>query len=136
MLKLFDGIRKSNPTCLQKIIVISGDITADELNLTKLDEKTLITNVNVVFHCAANVKFNDPIKDAVNINTVGTKRVLQLSEKMKNLKVFLYMSTAFCQAHQLELKEEYYPSGLYAEGMIEKIQLMNNECLADLEREL
>jgi alcohol-forming fatty acyl-CoA reductase len=116
--------------------VISGDITANEINLTKLDKKILITDVNIVFHCAANIMFNDPIKDAVNINATGTKRVLQLAEKMKNLKVFLYMSTAFCQAYQLELKEDYYASGLYAEEIIEKTQSMNDEYLADFEREL
>lgn len=39
---------------------------------------------------------------------VGTKRILDLSKKLKNLKAFVYLSTAFCYADKEELDERVY----------------------------
>lgn len=100
------------------------------------DELNLIEDVNIVFHCAANIKFNDPIKDAVNINVTGTLRVLQLAHKFKNLQVFSYMSTAFCQSYQEDLQEKHYQTCVEAEKIIEKTELMDDKSLVHLEIEL
>lgn len=43
--------------------------------------------VSVVFHLAATIKFNEELKDAVNTNFRGTKRVLHLCQRMKIIKV-------------------------------------------------
>jgi alcohol-forming fatty acyl-CoA reductase len=106
------------------------------LQLGEDDELKLISDVNVVFHCAANIKFNDPIKDAVNINVSGTLRVLKLAQKLENLKVFSYMSTAFCQSFQEELQEKHYQTNVDALKIIEKTELMDDESLVHLEHEL
>lgn len=68
---------------LDKIKVVGGDVTVDGLGISVLDTKALIENVNLIFHCAANVRFDQSIKDAVNFNTAGTLRVLQLATKIK-----------------------------------------------------
>lgn len=47
----------------------------------------LTSKVNVVFHSAATVKFDEELKLAFNINVNGTKRVLSLCNDMTNLKV-------------------------------------------------
>lgn len=106
------------------------------LNLSDADQTTLVNEVNIVFHCAANVKFNDPLKEAVNINANGTWRMLKLTEKMKHLEVFSYMSTAFCQSYQEDLEERYYPSGLDVYSIIDKTQIMTENELNELEKEL
>jgi alcohol-forming fatty acyl-CoA reductase len=121
---------------MKKIIFINGNVAVDGLALSSYDEFTLINNVNVVFHCAASVRFNDPLKDVININTAGTLRLLKLAQRMKNLKIFLYMSTAFCQSHQSELKEVYYPSNLDAFAIINLTEELDNESLDQLERKL
>lgn len=100
------------------------------------DELKIINDVNIIFHCAANIKFNDPIKNAVNINVTGTLRVLQLAAKVKHLEVFSYMSTAFCQSFQEDLDEKQYKTCVDAKKIIEKTQLMDSESLVHLEREL
>ena len=72
---------------MDKIKVVGGDVTVDDLGISDLDNETLIGNVNLIFHCAANVRFDQSIKEAVNFNTAGTLRVLQLATKIKNFKV-------------------------------------------------
>jgi alcohol-forming fatty acyl-CoA reductase len=126
----------TNADNMKKIIFINGDITEDGLALSSEDEATLINEVDIVFHCAANVRFNDPLKDAVNINTTGTLRLLELSSKMKNLKVFSYMSTAFSQSYQSDLEERYYPSNLNVFEIIKLTEKLDNESLDDLEKNL
>lgn len=121
---------------MEKIIVINGDITLENLDLSNEDQKILMSEVNVIFHCAANVRFNDPLNEAVNINTGGTLRILNLAEKMKSLKVFCYMSTAFCQSYQCELEERYYPSNLDVYDIIKQTQTLDNEALVALENQL
>lgn len=121
---------------MQKVIFINGDITEDGLALSSQDELMLINEIDVVFHCAANVRFNDPLKDAVNINVTGTLRVLNLAQKMRNLKVFSYMSTAFCQSYQRDLEERHYPSNLDVFEIIKLTEKLDSESLDHLEKSL
>lgn len=44
-----------------------------------------LTYLNVTFSLSA--RFDQPLKDAVNLNTLGTNRVLKLAEEMRQLKV-------------------------------------------------
>lgn len=46
----------------QKLIVVSGDITKPNFDMSAEDRQTLIENVNIVFHSAASVKFDDPLR--------------------------------------------------------------------------
>lgn len=85
--QVFDNIRSIDADQLHKIHIIKGDVTLDDLGMDETDRAELEQNVNVVFHCAANVRFDQPIKEAVNMNTLGTQRVLQLAERMHDLKV-------------------------------------------------
>ncbi|CAO1328087.1 unnamed protein product [Diamesa serratosioi] len=118
---MFDEFRLNDPSQLEKICVVTGDISVDKLGLNEYDENLLIKDVHAVFHCAASVRFDYPLKTAVNLNTTGTLRMLQLAEKMKNLQIFTYMSTAFCQ--KMEMEEKYYPA--FA-NPLEVIEMTNN----------
>lgn len=121
---------------LKKIIPISGDLSLDGLNLSQTDEEKLINDVNIIFHCAGNVRFDEPLKVAMNNNVMGTWRVLQLAEKVKNLEVFSHMSTAFCKCFQTDLEERYYPSKHDVFDIIKKTQQFDEQKLHNLEIEL
>lgn len=43
----------------------------------------------IVFNVVASVKFNEKLRDAVDINVLGTKKILDLVMGMKNLKVVI-----------------------------------------------
>lgn len=127
---VFDKIRNENPSQLEKIQIVKGDVTSDGLGLSENDENELIENVNLIFHCAANVRFDQPLRGAVNFNTKGTYRVLQLAEKMKRLDVFVHVSTAYCHCNEDVLEERFYPATENPYGIMEMVDMLNDETLA------
>jgi fatty acyl-CoA reductase len=71
---------------------IQGDVLLEELGLSLEIKVRLQEEVSVVFHCAATVRLEAKLKDAVEMNTTGTWRVLQLARGMTQLKVCLHDS--------------------------------------------
>lgn len=127
---VFDSVRRQSPKQLEKVLAISGDISLDGLGLDENDENLLIDNVHLVFHCAANIRFNQTLRDAVNSNTIGTHRVLKLAEKMKNLIVFTHVSTAYCHCNEGVLEERYYPSVENPFGVMEMVKTLRDDTLS------
>jgi alcohol-forming fatty acyl-CoA reductase len=126
---VFYKIRAETPGQLGKIYVIKGDVTVEGLGLSENDENQLIDNVNLVFHCAANLRFNETLKNAVNFNTNGTHRVLKIAEKMKNILVFTHVSTAYCHCNEEVLEERYYPVSENPFGFIEMVKVLKDDTL-------
>ncbi|CAH2083529.1 unnamed protein product [Euphydryas editha] len=106
---LFDKLKSLKPNTIKKIIPIEGDVTKPDLAIRTSDEQKLIDNVSVVIHSAATVSFADTFSDAMKINYEGTKKVVALGKKMKNLESFVYISTAFANADRLTIDEVVYP---------------------------
>jgi len=71
----------------EKLIAVNGDISEPGLGLSEQDRNRLISEVSVVFHSAASVKFHGPLKDFIAQNVCGTQSVMQLSEQMSKLEV-------------------------------------------------
>lgn len=93
---------------MEKIAVIKGDVSIDGLGISESDRQRLIDDTTVLFHCAANVRFDQALEGAVNMNTLGTDRVLKLAIDMPHLKVFTHVSTAYCQCNEEVLEERAY----------------------------
>lgn len=85
--KIFDNIRDKTPDVLGKLVCVPGDINEPNIGLDPSDIRMLQEKIDIVFHVAATVRFNEPLKDAANLNTFGTQRVMELCAKMINLKV-------------------------------------------------
>lgn len=83
----FKNLSERKPHTLKKIKIIEGDLLDPNLNLTESDRKTLCDNVSIIFHSAADVRFEKPLVDAFETNVLGTKRMLDLAENVKNLEV-------------------------------------------------
>ncbi|KAL6426714.1 hypothetical protein ACFW04_009228 [Cataglyphis niger] len=92
-LPLFQRIRTEKSEVLNKVIPFNGDVCSDNLGLTDEQYEHLINEVNVVFHCAANLRMEAKLKDAVEMNLI-----------------FLHLSTAFCYVEEKELDERIYDS--------------------------
>lgn len=80
-------MRKENPMAFKKIVAFEGDLTLPNLGLKSEDKKVLIENVSVVFNGAASLRLEAGLKDAINSNTLGTQKILELCREMKQLKV-------------------------------------------------
>ncbi|KAK1117620.1 hypothetical protein K0M31_015793 [Melipona bicolor] len=90
---------------------MQGDVNLPDLGLSPKDRIMLIENVNIVFHLAATVRFNEPLNVAVNVNTKGTAHVIQLEQRNKELKhaiSVVYVSTAYSNAHLPEIEDKIY----------------------------
>uniref|UniRef100_A0A2H1VMP7 Fatty acyl-CoA reductase n=1 Tax=Spodoptera frugiperda TaxID=7108 RepID=A0A2H1VMP7_SPOFR len=128
----FTRLKRTDPECFKKLVPISGDIRLPKLGLKPEDEQTLVDNVSVVYHGAATVKFDEPLSVAMNINFEGTKKLLELSQRIKNIEMFVYISTAFTHTHKKVLVETIYPPPAKVEDVYKFIEEYGDDELATL----
>ena len=74
---------------MRKIVPLTDDCAEIGLGLSATDRQILEETVSIVFHAAATVRFDDPLKSAVLLNTRGTMEIMMIARNMKNLKVRL-----------------------------------------------
>lgn len=72
---------------LKKVVPVPGDLTEPNFGLSESDKARIRAEVTVVFHSAATVRFNEALKDAINLNTRATQRVMEFCADIQNLKV-------------------------------------------------
>jgi fatty acyl-CoA reductase len=70
-----------------KVYPIAGDVSEPNLAISESDRRLLADSVNIVYHGAATIRFDEALKKAVILNTRGTKLVLELAREMKKLEV-------------------------------------------------
>jgi hypothetical protein len=79
------------PKFRHKIVAVAGDCSMAGLGLSLNDRQMLVSNVGVIFHAAATIKFDERLKLAVDINVHGTRDVLELAKQMTILKVKFHL---------------------------------------------
>ncbi|XP_057671020.1 putative fatty acyl-CoA reductase CG5065 [Diorhabda carinulata] len=124
---LFDTIRKERPSDLQKVLPIEGDITQPELNISVSDRAVLERSVNIVFHSAATVKFDEKLKLSVTINMLGTQRLVELCKRMDHLEALVHVSTAYCNCDRNEVKETIYPPPIDPDHIVTLVETLDEE---------
>lgn len=68
---MFSRIRKEKSQVMKKVVPFQGDVTMENMGLTDVQRSCLAAEVNIVFHCAATLKLESNLKDAVSMNTVS-----------------------------------------------------------------
>ncbi|XP_018576824.2 putative fatty acyl-CoA reductase CG5065, partial [Anoplophora glabripennis] len=107
---LFDTLKKSNPEAIEKLIPIYGDIAKLKLGLTEEDTQTLIENVDIIYHGAASISFDDHLTDSILLNTRGSKEIVEVALQAKKLVTFVHISTSYCNCDRFEVEEKIYPA--------------------------
>lgn len=81
------------------------------LAMSEDDRERMKCEINIVFHSAATILFNDLLSKSVSMNVRGTKELMDLAKGMKNLISFVHVSTCYVHCHlQGEvIREEIYP---------------------------
>lgn len=125
---MFDKLRDENPEALNKIEVIEGDVMKLGLGISELDLEKLKA-CTVVFHSAASVRFNDPLQEAILMNTRGTREVCKLAQSMTNLKTFIHVSTAYIQPRNFYVQEKIYSSDADWRTFIEMAENLDDKLL-------
>ncbi|XP_024885931.1 putative fatty acyl-CoA reductase CG5065, partial [Temnothorax curvispinosus] len=129
---LFEKLRRDSPGELTKIIPVAGDITEPELGISIDDQNTLIRSVSIVFHSAATVKFDEALKISVTINMLGTKRLVQLCNRMHNVEAFIHVSTAYCNCDRTDVVEEIYSVEPEPDQVIALTEWMDDKMFKEL----
>lgn len=92
-----------------RIHIIEGDITKPLCGLSDSDVQTLKNKIQIFYHLAALVKFDQELRDELFlINYEGTKNTLELA-KLLAVEKYFYVSTAYTVGkHELGV-EKLYP---------------------------
>nr|XP_012221034.1 PREDICTED: putative fatty acyl-CoA reductase CG5065 [Linepithema humile]XP_012221035.1 PREDICTED: putative fatty acyl-CoA reductase CG5065 [Linepithema humile]XP_012221036.1 PREDICTED: putative fatty acyl-CoA reductase CG5065 [Linepithema humile]XP_012221037.1 PREDICTED: putative fatty acyl-CoA reductase CG5065 [Linepithema humile]XP_012221038.1 PREDICTED: putative fatty acyl-CoA reductase CG5065 [Linepithema humile] len=133
---IFDRIRSEFPGALNKVYPVKGDVGMPELGLEPQDKDMLIQRVNIVFHGAATVRFNESLKIAVNLNTRGTDRMLDLCRRMANLISIIHISTAYSNADRREIEESIYTTEVKPYTVIDICENLDDETIEIIEKRL
>jgi len=125
--KLFDTLSQYFPDFRKKVQAIPGDLIEPKMGISPQDELQLIENVNVVFHSAATVRFDEPLKVAVDMNIIGVKKVIDLSRKIKNLEALVHVSTAYANCDRQHISEVVYNPPVQPDRIIEAVDWIEED---------
>ena len=97
---LFDRLRERHGDGFQayidaRLVPVVGDLGVEGLGLSQEDERRVTAEAEVIVNSAATTTFNERFDVAVNVNTLGPRRLLRLSQRCRNLILMCHVSTAF-----------------------------------------
>lgn len=76
---MFQRVRKQKSQMLKKVVTLNGDVSVENLGLTEEQSEILMNEIDIVFHFAATLKLEAKLKDAIEMNTVNSSIIIQLS---------------------------------------------------------
>ncbi|XP_071876807.1 putative fatty acyl-CoA reductase CG5065 isoform X2 [Bombus fervidus] len=133
---IYDGIKAKNPSLFSRVYPVKGDVSMPNLGLSREVRNLLLEKVNIVFHLAATVRFNEPLSVAVNVNTKGTARVIELWNELKHPVSFVYVSTAYSNANLHEIGEKVYTTSLSPSEVIDMCDKFDKMSINLLEKRI
>ncbi|XP_053621774.1 fatty acyl-CoA reductase wat-like [Plodia interpunctella] len=129
---LYDKLRKEHPDFLQKIAILEGDVGQIGLGLRDEDRTKVINEVEVIFHGAATVRFDEPLKTAVAINVRGTREMFLLARNCIKLKALVHISTAYSNCLQSQIEERFYECPLPGDSLIDLVETMDDKIINNI----
>uniref|UniRef100_A0AAQ5XYG4 Fatty acyl-CoA reductase n=1 Tax=Amphiprion ocellaris TaxID=80972 RepID=A0AAQ5XYG4_AMPOC len=130
--KLFERLQDEQPSFKEKIVALSSDLTLPDLDLNRDHQNLLSDRVHVVFHCAATIRFNEPLKDAMQLNVLATQKMLSLARRMKQLEVFIHVSTAYANCDRELIEEVIYQPPVDYRKLIDTLDWMDDDLVSAL----
>lgn len=82
-------------------------------------KKFFLFQVNIVFHLAATVRFDEAIKTALLTNVRATRDIFFFAQKMTKLKSIMYVSTIYSNCPLKTIEEKIYPPKIHYENLID-----------------
>lgn len=70
-----------------KIHIVQGDVCEPNLGMSDADRKLIAETASLIFHSAADVRFDRRLIDAYNTNVRGSKNVLNFATEFTRLSV-------------------------------------------------
>lgn len=121
-------------TSLQEhqLVLVEADITLPEVVLDPIMRSVIERDVHYVFHLAAAYDLSIPYDVGYRINMLGTKHMTAFSKRSKQLKRFIYFSTAYVAGrrqgtvyenelwHRTRFKNHYEETKYEAEAIVSR----------------
>lgn len=141
---MFDGIRsmKNGQELLNKIVVIPGDIADSWLGISDANLDRLFNDptLSIVFHSAATIKFDEPLKVSVRLNLIATRTVIEFCRKLPNLISFCHVSTAYTNSDILDgstqIEEKIYPIADEPKDLMQLADILEEDLMQSLKRNM
>ena len=141
--EIFDNLFAQHPGLKElmrtKVIAVGGDLVMEGLGISAEVRATLVRELDVIINVAASVNFNDPLLDAIQINYMGSMRMLELAKECQNLLVFTHVSTAYANSNRFNhIEEKIYDleDGKDPDKIIEHIVKMGPQRVQEQEKQL
>jgi len=116
---------------------VEGDICKEGLAMKAEMRKQIVEDVQVILNCAASVDFNEPLRDAIEINYNGSLRMQELALECKNLDVFTHVSTCYVNCDKKGfISEKIYQIDRDSEELIKKILQMTPQQIVSKTKEI
>ncbi|MFQ5872689.1 MAG: SDR family oxidoreductase, partial [Dehalococcoidia bacterium] len=98
----FDLLRKQHGDTFsrmfrEKVSVVEGDLSLDNMGLDREIYLHLQSEVQIIINCAAMVTFDAPIDEALQLNTLGPRRLLEFARGCRD-PVVAHVSTCYVNA--------------------------------------
>ncbi|XP_052889528.1 fatty acyl-CoA reductase wat-like [Anopheles moucheti] len=95
---------------LERIEAVEISLEANDsgLGMDGCKEAVLLQDTELVFNVLASVKFNESIKNAIDTNVVGTRRIMHLARRMHRLKAIVHVSTLYSNCDRTHIQEKVY----------------------------
>ncbi|KAJ0182885.1 hypothetical protein K1T71_000861 [Dendrolimus kikuchii] len=129
---LYEKLRKERPDFIKKISIVEGDVGQLNLGMNEQDRIKVINEVEIIFHGAATVRFDEPLKTAVEINVRGTREMCQLARACGKLKALVHISTAYSNCTIQKIDEKFYESSLPGDKLIDLVETMNEKVINNI----
>lgn len=81
---------RKDPSVLERVHTINGDTGLPNLGLSDEDLEIIKSEVDVVLHFAATVRFDEKLRIATNINVRAVRDLVRIGKQMKHLRVRFY----------------------------------------------
>ena len=101
---LFDVVKTEKPDVVGRVVSVTGNIEEDLLGLSASDQALLASETEVVFHCAATVRFDEDLSRAVRMNVGAVAGLVRLAQAMQRLVSLVHVSTAYSQCLETHIK--------------------------------
>ncbi|KAH8285035.1 hypothetical protein KR054_004248, partial [Drosophila jambulina] len=131
---VFELLLKTQPRALQRVCPVAGDCLEPDLGISEWDRKLLVSEVQVVIHGAATVRFDEAMHLSLAINARATRLMLQLAKQMTQLVSFVHISTAYSNCVVNHIDERFYPEHLQnsSDKVLALSELFSNETIDNM----
>lgn len=128
----FEPLMRKDPSVLQRVHTINGDTGLPNLGLSDEDLEIIKSEVDVVLHFAATVRFDEKLRIATNINVRAVRDLVRIGKQMKHLRALIHVSTAFSNCVRTTIEEKFYDPPITADKLIALVDCLDDNKLDDI----